>query len=294
MYTLKIKCKTITPLFMIGADGKTPELRPSEFKGMMRWWWRAIKAEDNIDNLRKEETEIFGGTGEKEGKSKVKIKILSYLENSDIIDYQPLPHHQRNNCPIDHSAKCNKAFSLKAIRVNKLLDFEFIFTCNEVENLIYLMFILGGFGKRARRGFGSLQIIEPKVEINLEKILEFLNNIKNNYEIDHSSYLNNINAIINKNQKNISYPFVKEIILGKKYLLNENDILKAIGLASHNNSNPALGLANPRMASPIYVSTVKINNKFYPIITVLNSCFPDNYPNRDLDKIKNFIKELVI
>lgn len=294
MYTLKIKCKTITPLFMAGADGKTPELRPSEFKGMMRWWWRAIRAEDNIDNLRKEEAKIFGGAGENEGKSRVKIKIMSHIEDSDRIDYQPLPHHQRNNCPVDNNTKCNKAFFLKAIKVNKTLDFEFTFIHDQIENLIYLMFILGGFGKRARRGFGSLQIIEPNIEISLVKILELLNKIKNTYEIDNSTYLNKIIAIKNKNSKNISYPFIKEIIIGKKPFLNENNILKAIGLASHNNSNPALGSANPRMASPIYVSIAKINNKLYPIITILNSCFPNGYPNIDPNKIKNFLEELIL
>ncbi len=75
MYSLTLKCNLIPPMFMAGADNKTPELRPSEFKGMMRWWWRAIKAEDNIEKLRKEEAQIFGGTGEKEGKSKIKIVV---------------------------------------------------------------------------------------------------------------------------------------------------------------------------------------------------------------------------
>jgi len=42
------ECEVITPMFMAGADGRKPELRPSEFKGMMRFWWRAAKAMDNI------------------------------------------------------------------------------------------------------------------------------------------------------------------------------------------------------------------------------------------------------
>ncbi len=35
MREIKFVCKVITPMFMTGADGRTPELRPSEFKGMM-------------------------------------------------------------------------------------------------------------------------------------------------------------------------------------------------------------------------------------------------------------------
>jgi len=46
----------ITPLFMAGADGKTPELRPPSFKGMMRFWWRAMRAENDIDALGQAES----------------------------------------------------------------------------------------------------------------------------------------------------------------------------------------------------------------------------------------------
>ena len=53
MKTEEITLKVITPMFMLGADNRTPELRPSEFKGMMRFWWRAIKASNDISNLRK-------------------------------------------------------------------------------------------------------------------------------------------------------------------------------------------------------------------------------------------------
>jgi CRISPR-associated protein Cmr1 len=81
MKSIKFVSKVITPMFMAGADRRTPELRPSEFKGMMRFWWRAIRADDDIEKLREEEAEIFGGTGEKEGKSKVKVKVYPQPSN---------------------------------------------------------------------------------------------------------------------------------------------------------------------------------------------------------------------
>ncbi|MCX7870024.1 MAG: type III-B CRISPR module RAMP protein Cmr1 [bacterium] len=87
MKELNLRCKLITPMFMAGSDKETTELRPTEFKGMIRWWWRAIKAEDNIQKLKKEEAEIFGSI-EKEGKSKLYIRILTELNESDKIDYQ--------------------------------------------------------------------------------------------------------------------------------------------------------------------------------------------------------------
>lgn len=63
MPELRLRCRLITPMFMAGADGKTPELRPSEIKGMMRWWWRAIKAENNIDKFEKRRSRNLWGDG---------------------------------------------------------------------------------------------------------------------------------------------------------------------------------------------------------------------------------------
>ncbi len=295
---LKLKCKTITPMFMAGADGKTPELRSSEFKGMMRWWWRAIKADDDIGRLRKEEAEIFGGTGEGEGKSKVRVVIGTNLENPDIIEYQPLPHHEFKNCPIDKSVKCSKAFKLKAINVDKQIEIKFLIPTltKEIESLIYLIFILGGFGKRSRRGFGSLEIIEPSISVTLEQILESLNCINNSYEIVNSPNLNGLQVIRNKNVEKLKncYPWIQEIIISRKVFSDYNSILKAIGKASHDYSDPSLGYVNPRMASPIYVSTIKINNNLKPIITVLHPCFPESYPRRDFEKQQQFIRELAL
>lgn len=295
MDKLTLKCRVITPMFMAGADGRTPELRPSEFKGMMRWWWRAIKAKDDI--LKKKECEIFGGTGEGMGKSKVKIKINTKLdENSDIINYQPLPHHRGNNCPIDNQIRCRKAFTIKAIKPSKEIEIEFSIPSLEIRNLIFLTFVLGGFGKRSRRGFGSLHIINHEIKINLENILQFLNEIENIYEINNSSINSAIKAIRNKKGGSGNYPWIKEIILGNKEFNNFDEILKKIGMASHKYSDPSLGYANPRMASPIYVSVVEIQNKLRPIITWLNSSFPQagNYPRWNINKQIDFIKELVL
>jgi len=48
------------------------------------------------------------------------------------------------------------------------------------------------------------------------------------------------------------------------------------------------------MASPIYVSVVEIQNRLRPIITLLNSSFPQNYPRWNINKQIDFIKELVL
>jgi CRISPR-associated protein Cmr1 len=282
MEILKLTCRVITPMFMAGADNKTPELRPSEFKGMMRFWWRAIRADNNIENLRKEEAKIFGGTGEKEGKSKVMIKVCP--QQISFSSYRPLPHSQ------------TKRFTFSCIDVNSstfkiFLKGEEKFL-NIFKNVFFLTTILGGFGKRSRRGFGSVSIIEPE-ELNLEnfqkeellsKILDTLNQIDNHYEIRTSK-------IVNKKSGG-DYPWIKEIEIGKKHD-DWEILLKKIGNATHNHKNPSLGNSSPRMASPIYVSVVKLKDGFHPIVTTLNSYFPQNYPRYDFRKQNDFKREVL-
>ena len=56
---------------------------------------------------------------------------------------------------------------------------------------------------------------------------------------------------------------------------NYEEILIKIGESSHSYKHDSLGYARPRerLASPIYTSVIKENNKFYPIITTLNNTF---------------------
>jgi CRISPR-associated protein Cmr1 len=163
---------------------------------------------------------------------------------------------------------------------------------NIFKDVFFLSTILGGFGKRSRRGFGSIKIIEPK-ELNFEnfqkeellrKILETLNQIDNHYEIRSSKIVNR--------KLGGNYPWIKEIEIGKEH----NDwktLLEKIGKATHKHKDPSLGNSSPRMASPIYVSVVKLKDGYYPIVTTLNSYFPQNYGGWNLNKQNDFKREVL-
>lgn len=181
MKKVNFSCEIITPMFMAGADTHTLEIRPSEFKGMLRFWWRAIKAEDNIEELKKEEARIFGGTGKKEGKSKVRIKIrhqhpvnrgdnlqkdyrlewrfdsksnsltgkhrgIGYLLYSTV-----LPNQQRSYI------KPGFHFDLE---ISSLEEDSFKHALASLWVAIYL----GGFGARARRGGGNITVYKVEGE----------------------------------------------------------------------------------------------------------------------------------
>ncbi|QSZ27583.1 type III-B CRISPR module RAMP protein Cmr1 [Aceticella autotrophica] len=271
----RMVCEVITPMFMSGADVKNTELRTSEFKGMMRFWWRAIKTEQDIKKLREEEAKLFGGTNKGEGKSKVWMRIIPRKITCN--NENPLPHKDGR-------------FTLRAIIPPS--EFELILTSQErskkefYENLFKISAILGGYGKRSRRGFGSIKVIEQK-EQNID--LEFINNLLNRIEKNGYKIVNN--KIIN-NKKGGKYPWIKEIAIGGNYEKYES-LLKKIGNATHKYCDPSLGSGKPRMASPVYVSIIKENDGYKPIVTTLEGCFPSGYPQGNSNKQKFFIDEVI-
>lgn len=284
MKSMTFHCEVITPMFLAGADGKTPELRPPSIKGALRFWWRALNANlvnnENYSELRKQESEIFGGTDNGGQRSKVIISI----DKQSIIETTayPTPH--------------NKKFSKNAFAVGSKFEITInvvdnnVMTREQVKNLFIVVSLLGGIGNRSRRGFGSFKINEINGEAfsqpnDVESIENIIRGINPTY------------PFVNNPAK---YPFVKSIEIGKT---DENITLK-IGKATHETKatnyrqygnamgRNAMSNANPRFSSPIYVSVInKSDGKLYPIITTLNTV-PSN-GNGDESIQQTFKNELL-
>ena len=69
---ITLKCEVITPMFLTGADGTTPELRPPSIKGALRFWWRALNGHLPLEELKKREGKIFGDT---QNRSKITLSV---------------------------------------------------------------------------------------------------------------------------------------------------------------------------------------------------------------------------
>ncbi|MFW5871818.1 MAG: type III-B CRISPR module RAMP protein Cmr1 [bacterium] len=285
---MKFECKTVTPLFMSGADTNKVELRPASFKGMFRFWWRALHGNYSLDDLRKEESDLFGSSDEKFGKSPFSIIV----ENPDIWDseytYRPLPH----------SDEKKKQFKIPAIKE----ETEFHFQTSSIENVlnrikpvIEISFILGGLGKRSRRGFGSVKILkidnkDYSMPQNPNKLLDNILKLINS--VNQGKYKKNGQKIAKSFTTDNKYPYIEEIEIGKEYS-SVNEILKAIGQASQDynceyTGTPIFPKIINRFASPIYVSVIKCGNKFRPIITTLACCPDPEIPLQGLDKSTQF------
>jgi len=261
MGIVTFECETITPMFMYGADGKTPELRPASIKGVMRFWWRAICGNLPLDKLKKQEGEIFGDTDKKSSFS-IRVNETLKTENTN-----PLPHKKQGD----------KGYHQKrAFKVNQTFQIEFLGkNLDLIENLFILTTTLGGFGQRSRRGLGSIQIVGSEVLSSSESIKNLIKTINPNFQY----------------KSNIKYPYIKkDIQVGKTYKTFQ-DLLETIGNASHTNDCDELGYAKGknRLASPIYVSVLKFDDKDYrPIITTLN-----NTKSKSSGKVEEFKKAIL-
>ncbi len=280
METKEFDVEVVTPMFLGSSDSKKSELRVPSIKGVLRFWWRALNAHLSLDNLREQEAEIFGDAGDRYGKSKVQIKISNTIIYNGKNKENPVPHKK-----VNFAFPCfapGEKFSLKIYGNKKVFD------------LFELLSILGGLGKRSRRGFGSFTINKINGEeyrpvSSTEGILTLLQNISNNkFKIDNGK-------IIRTDNDHADYAFIKNIEIGGVPFKSYKTILEKIGQSSHDNNSDFTGYAKgqERFSSPIYVSVIKLENNYKTIITTLNTSFKRNSQNHGTDKSDKFKKDIL-
>ena len=267
METITFECETITPMFLAGADGVTPELRAPSIKGALRFWWRAMNGHLNLTELKKVEGEIFGDTGKR---SKVIIRVIEPLIKTN--DEFLLPHKNGGSKP--------KAFSIKEnFKIQLSLVKNSLFSKDQLEKLFITTSILGGLGKRSRRGFGSFRITDKIIPTNVDEIINFIKKISPNFSFETNSL----------------YPTIENIEIGKT-----TKKLDDIGNATHQTKKPdpdyeyktTIGAGNPRFASPIYISLLENG---LPIITTLKTIPPEKSKREDLFlPIQKYLKDKII
>ena len=281
MKEVSFTCRVLTPLFMSGADGKSPELRPTEFKGMMRFWWRAAKGEKDWRVLRQIEGRSFGASWEitpeiKSLKSPFSLRI-SFDGNLEKERYYPLPH-KRNFLRWAIKPGFNFQITLSSHEMDKL---EF------AKVMLLLSVFLGGFGKRSRRGFGAIMVEGEKMDIG--RAFELLKRVSSDFTFEKGKIKRKIKR--EENSHHSEYPWIKRIEVGTP-VKNWEELLRKIGQATHNHRGPSLGMAKPRFASPVYVSVYKDKKGYYPVITLLTTAAPKKAIINEKEQEK-FVKKIL-
>jgi CRISPR-associated protein Cmr1 len=177
---LQVNLTAVTPLFIGGAEpNKYGELRPPSFKGLLRYWYRAID-----HNYRDHEKKYFGSTDK--GQSPCLLQVHQWTEGRDRWEgwreksrvgryHRPPFPEGKGRDAINGIAYLGYSLALgandrRAIPPDTVFNINIIQRPCEEEDMqkirrawlagLWLLVHIGGIGSRSRRGLGSLKIEE--------------------------------------------------------------------------------------------------------------------------------------
>lgn len=176
----RFKLQLSTALFMYGANNwkpAEPELRPSGIVGVLRYWLRAVAAGITDSNgIRTIEAELLGSDDQEIGQRLIILAPgAAGLKGEEKF---LLPHKPHKNT---HEKKSKEKRSPKRALIGSHC-FEIVLRAHgaplaaeRIEILsavLWLAIHLGGFGQRARRGAGSLQVLDSDTSPSQVRIPE--------------------------------------------------------------------------------------------------------------------------
>ncbi|WP_061995678.1 type III-B CRISPR module RAMP protein Cmr1 [Clostridium sp. ATCC 25772] len=275
------KLKNITDLCSNNGLNK-PEFRLTEIKSLMRFWWRALNFYTNASTMRKEEENIFGNSDTHNSPIIFKTESNGFKYNDGIHEVR------KNNKPIN-CFKSGKIVEVKlSVYKRKISQKEYI---NKelyfYDNLLKISLILGGIGKRSRRGCGVFMLEENDKECNLKnQIKSYMENLNVNKYYEFSKENNKYLEIVRKDEyrnKEFRYPYIEEIIISKEAVSEEYFYIKIKESidATRNEKFQYKDYKCGKLACPVYVTCYGDPNELYPIIVKLYNTNPhetyDNY-----------------
>lgn len=160
-----------TPMFIAGANPQEPELTPTGFKGVMRFWWRALNwsririnsetKEQALKELHQQEAELFGlASGDNKGGQGICL-----------VDALSLSTSRTWQVRADNGIKYLMGQGLKnRTAFADQQQFSVTLTVNQkayiekIKDVLILIGLVGGFGSRSRHGFGSVTLTDLTIE----------------------------------------------------------------------------------------------------------------------------------
>lgn len=185
--TIEATYTVATPMFCAGAVRDQAEVRVPSFKGMLRFWWRALawsKYGGDLSTIMKQEDKLFGST--ENGQSSVLMRLLTdpptkfgrtgdqliddagkvvgagarYLGYGLVYTFPSRKNQVKEGQLIRACILPGYTFTM-SLRYRKPIDDELTeLLCDALKAIG----MLGGMGARARRGYGSLVLQSLKIE----------------------------------------------------------------------------------------------------------------------------------
>ena len=181
--------RIVTPLFCAGADPKgSPELRLAGFKGVLRYWWRALAWAEcgaQLDVIQQREDRLFGSAGG--GQSRVSMRLAVDSDPPMVSVDSVLTVSLTNKSVVGNGARYlgygvmeTFASSHKNTKAGQLtracLRAPFDFTVRmrgrdlseqesaALRDALIALGTIGGMGAKSRKGYGSLALRSLRVD----------------------------------------------------------------------------------------------------------------------------------
>ncbi|MEO8495730.1 MAG: type III-B CRISPR module RAMP protein Cmr1 [Planctomycetota bacterium] len=162
MEKIEATYRIVTPMFCGGAE-QPAEFRLPSFKGVLRFWWRALEwgRIQDLAKLRKEEAELFGSSDE--GQSRFLMRLTQLPSDVKLSeDFSPGLTYLAGM----GLCRANGQFHRHPLKPGELVTVEIrvkgggrsVADLSQLRRVLIAMGIFGGIGARTRRGFGSLTL----------------------------------------------------------------------------------------------------------------------------------------
>ncbi|WCF09274.1 type III-B CRISPR module RAMP protein Cmr1 [Paenibacillus thiaminolyticus] len=169
MKTCTLNCTIISPMFSAGNQQRA-ELRPSELKGLMRYMFRAAILESDTKELYQLESKYFGNAEKDASPVRLQFKPPTVPATRQKF----LLHRKERTNNEQDGFRHDTTFELVIrTRHNNDKDIEEYPDIKEYEEWIALSLVLGGMGKRTRRGRGCVALDEQH-SVPKEKLLTWI------------------------------------------------------------------------------------------------------------------------
>ena len=203
--------RVVTPLFCSGAKAGQPELRLTSFKGVLRFWWRALawsQYSGRLETIREHENLLFGSPDS--GQSRVIMRLM-HAENSPATSLcGEVLRVSGSSQAVGQGARylgygLMEVFSSRKkrrqagqlIRACLRSPFEFAVQMRgrnlsesevtSLRNALIALGTLGGMGAKSRKGYGSMVLqslhidaaerwSKPKSPLEMRKVIASLRN----------------------------------------------------------------------------------------------------------------------
>ncbi len=288
MQSITFECEVITPMFLAGADGITPELRPPSIKGALRFWWRALNGHLPLADVKNElgeiiqeglktrEGEIFGDTNRR---SKVLIRVAPIEEKISTNTFKNLNRRAYDLIYMTYGAVDRKYYEV-GTKFNIIIASKDNTILNEVKKAFTALVHLGGLGAKSRNGFGSLQCNN----IDTFEELKAYDNFHAKIKAPYTSISNNVQIYFSERDFSNWHSAIKEL----KALYSESK--KSIFPKNHRVyiGAPWNKEKQPERHSKIHLmSLYKEENRYYYRITYLPYDYMKGYPEMNEGQITN-------